>query len=144
MLVSISSMHELSICLLHTLQDIQILNDVVERVTISPSTASRIRESDWRENEDDDDGYDSDEDASDRYKRIAKEKATEWTKILCTWDCVWIWIRISEVLSFIVFDAFTEVFITVCIVVNIVFMALNEYSLECDDNDWTNKFHDGM
>ena len=38
-----------------------MLNDVVERVTISPSTASRIRDSEWPSDEQDgnDDGYDS-------------------------------------------------------------------------------------
>ena len=88
---------------------------------------------------------DDDEDLGDKYKRLAKEKAAEWTKILCIWDCAWIWIRISEVLSFIVFDAFTEVFITLCIIVNIVFMALNQYSIECDNNDWTDGgYLDGM
>ena len=127
-------------------QDIQVLNDVVERVTISPSTASRIRDSEWPSDEQDgnDDGYDSDEDAGDRFKRIAKEKTIEWTNILCIWDCAWIWIRVSEVLSFIVFDAFTEVFITLCIVVNIIFMALNQYSIECDDGNWDNGKLDGM
>ena len=83
----------------------------------------------------DDDNYD-DEDPEDRYKRIAKEKGAELLKILCIWDCAWIWIRISEVLAIIVFDAFTEVFITLCIVVNIVFMALNEYDVECDNNEF--------
>ena len=92
--------------------------------------------------EDESDGYDSDEDAGDRYKRIAKEKVIEWTNILCIWDCAWIWIRISEVLSFIVFDAFTEVFITLCIIVNIAFMALNNYDVECDKQDEGKK--DGM
>ena len=121
------------------LQDIQVLNDVVERVSISPSTESRIRDAFDMEQRgaDNYDGYDEDdEDPEDKYKRLAKEKVAEWTKILCIWDCAWIWIRVSEVLSFIVFDAFTEVFITLCIIVNIVFMALNEYTLECDNNDW--------
>ena len=116
-------------------------------MTISNSTASRIREGDWRENpeEDESEDYDSDEDSGDRYKRIAKEKAFEWTNILCIWDCAWIWIRISECLSFLVFDPFTEVFITLCIIVNIAFMALNEYDFDCDNGDFEDGGHlDGM
>ena len=120
----------------------------MDRVTVSASTASRIAEgfnNEWKDgSEEESDDYDSDEDDMDRYKRIAKEKTIEWTSILCTWDCAWIWIRISEVLSFIVFDPFTEVFITLCIVVNILFMALTSYDLDCDDGDFDNKVMDGM
>ena len=129
----------------HTLlQDIRVLNDVVEHVSINSATMSRIRNSGFSDAGEEDDDYDSDEDDMDRFKRKAKETTTNVCKILCTWDCAWIWIRISEVLSFIVFDAFTEVFITLCIVVNIIFMALNRYELECDDNDNENKRLDGM
>ena len=90
-------------------------------------------------------GEEDDLDLDERIKKMVKDKAIEWGNILCVWNCAWIWIRISEVFSFIVFDAFTEVFITLCIVVNIVFMALNEYTLECDNNDWTDGGkNDGM
>ena len=37
-------------------------------------------------------------------------------------------------LSIIVFDPFTELFITLCIVVNVVFMALDHYSIDYADN----------
>ncbi len=38
----------------------------------------------------------------------------------------------SEFLSMIVFDAFTELLVTICIVVNVIFLALDHYSLEYD------------
>ena len=54
--------------------------------------------------------------------------------LLCFWDCTNIWIKISEVFAFLVFDPFTELFITLCIVVNVIFMALDQYHLEYDWN----------
>jgi len=56
------------------------------------------------------------------------------TKVGCIWDCCWLWIKISEILAFCVFDPFTELFITLCIVVNVVFMALDQYDIEYDFN----------
>lgn len=52
--------------------------------------------------------------------------------ILCVWDCTRLWIRFSELLSFIVFDPFTELFITLCIVVNVAFLALDHYDVQYD------------
>ena len=56
-------------------------------------------------------------------------------QILCTWDCGIVWIKFSEVLAFIVFDAFTEFVITLCIIVNVVFMAMDHYTLEYNPPD---------
>ena len=128
------------------MQDIQVLGEVVDRVVINSADITRMERPRFQgfPYEDEEDEYNSDEDDMDRFKKKAKRETTKVCKILCTWDCAWIWIRISEVLSFLVFDAFTEVFITLCIVVNIIFMALNRYELECDDNDNENKKLDGM
>ena len=51
---------------------------------------------------------------------------------VCVLDCCWLWIRISEVFSYFVFDPFTELFITLCIVVNVVFMSLDHYNVDYD------------
>ena len=37
-----------------------------------------------------------------------------------------------QVLSIIVFDPFTELFITLCIVVNVLFMSADHYDVEYD------------
>ena len=37
-----------------------------------------------------------------------------------------------QVCSYLVFDAFTELFITMCIFVNVLFMAGDQYSVEYD------------
>ncbi|ODM88176.1 Sodium channel protein para [Orchesella cincta] len=50
--------------------------------------------------------------------------------IFCLWDCGFPWSFIKKIIAFVVFDAFTELFITLAIVVNTVFMALDHYGLE--------------
>lgn len=54
--------------------------------------------------------------------------------IFCIWDCSRVWIRISEFLAFIIFDPFTELFITLCILVNVIFLALDHYDERYDAN----------
>jgi hypothetical protein len=39
---------------------------------------------------------------------------------------------IVQIFSIVVFDPFTELFITLCIMVNVIFMALDHYSVEFD------------
>ena len=45
-----------------------------------------------------------------RIKQEIKEKTMGVLNLLCVWDCANIWIKISEVLSFLVFDPFTGKF----------------------------------
>jgi len=52
--------------------------------------------------------------------------------IVCIWDCARPWIKISEFLALVVFDAFTEVIITFCIILNVIFLALDHYELQYD------------
>ena len=93
------------------------------------SVASEIESGDGNNGFGDDDDDDEEE---GRMKRIIKEKISYGCNVLCIWDCANIWIKISEVFAFIVFDAFTEVFITLCILVNVIFMALDHYTITYD------------
>ena len=52
--------------------------------------------------------------------------------VLCVWDCCWIWIKTAQLFSYIVFDPFVELFITLCIVVNVLFMSADHYNVEYD------------
>ena len=54
--------------------------------------------------------------------------------IFCIWDCGNLWIKISEILAFIVFDPFMELFITLCILVNVMFLALDHYNIKYDED----------
>ena len=100
-------------------QDVSVLRDIVENV--SPTIPT-----DWDIEEEDED------EKMQRIKQEIKAKIVGGLNILCVWDCANIWIKISEVLAFLVFDPFTELFITLCIVVNVVFMALDHYLIEFD------------
>lgn len=51
---------------------------------------------------------------------------------LCVWDCCWCWVRIQEIFALIVFDPFMELFITLCIVVNTLFMAMDHHDMDHD------------
>lgn len=47
----------------------------------------------------------------------------------CVWDCCWTWLKIQEWISWLVFDPFVELFITLCIVINTLFMALDHHNM---------------
>lgn len=52
--------------------------------------------------------------------------------IFCVWDCCWLWLEIQKYISLLVFDPFVELFITLCIVVNTLFMALDHHDMDKD------------
>lgn len=66
----------------------------------------------------------------------AKEKllalCLQGIDIFCVWDCCGCWLKFQEFIAFIVFDPFVELFITLCIVVNTLFMALDHYEMDKD------------
>ena len=49
---------------------------------------------------------------------------------MCVWDCCGCYIKLAEFLSFIVFDPFVDLFITLCIVINTAFMALDHHDMD--------------
>lgn len=51
--------------------------------------------------------------------------------IFCVWDCCWAWNKFAELVKLLVFDPFVELFITLCIVVNTSFMAMDHYGMNC-------------
>lgn len=92
--------------------------------------------------------YESDDEDDDekmkRYKEAIKNKTMSILNLLCVWDCTRIWIRISEILAMLVFDPFTELTITLCIVVNVIFMALDQYDDNYHDNGGMSPFLTSM
>lgn len=52
--------------------------------------------------------------------------------IFCVWDCCACWLAIQKFVNLIVFDPFVELFITLCIVVNTLFMALDHHNMDKD------------
>lgn len=100
-----------------------MLNNIIDQVCERPMSKSTHLS-----------GFDEDEDEGPKYKEIFSEYATEASKVLCIWDCCTLWLKVSEVLAYLVFDPFTELFITLCILVNVAFMALDHYSIDYDEN----------
>ncbi|GBP07736.1 Sodium channel protein para [Eumeta japonica] len=52
--------------------------------------------------------------------------------IFCVWDCCWLWLEFQKYVALLVFDPFVELFITLCIVVNTLFMALDHHDMDRD------------
>lgn len=73
------------------------------------------------EQEDDEDGP--------TMKEKLLEAAVKGIDTFCVWDCCWCWLEFQKGVSWIVFDPFTELFITLCIVVNTLFMALDHHNM---------------
>ena len=77
--------------------------------------------------------FSPDEDEEPLAEKIKKKALIYCLKavdIFCVWDCCWLWIKIQEVLVLIIFDPFVELFITLCIVVNTLFMAMDHYDMK--------------
>lgn len=75
---------------------------------------------------------DEEEDEGPQCKKVFLENLKNMIDIFCIWDCGKFWIKISEILALLVFDAFTELFITICIAVNVLFLALDHYLIDYD------------
>ncbi len=103
-----------------------VLQDIVDSVTTDTESKASF---DAEEDEEDE------EEPAQRFKRQAKESFMRCMSVFCIWDCTRLWIKTSEILSMLVFDPFTELFITICIIVNVIFMALDQYNIEYDWND---------
>ncbi|KAL5277943.1 para family protein [Megaselia abdita] len=100
------------------MKDVMVLNDIIEQAAGHHSRAS-------------DHGEDDDEDGP-TLKDKALEAVLKGIDIFCVWDCCWPWLKFQEWVSFIVFDPFVELFITLCIVVNTLFMALDHHDMNKD------------
>jgi len=80
------------------------------------------------------DGGEDEEDDEDDEEPTFREKFQVWLlkfiDTFCVWDCGWPWLKFQQGLAFIVFDPFVELYITLCIVVNTLFMALDHHEMD--------------
>ena len=65
-----------------------------------------------------------------RLKERISEFCVQCMDVMCMWDCCDCYIRLAEFLSIIVFDPFVDLFITLCIVINTAFMALDHHNMD--------------
>ena len=125
------------------LQDVRVLHNIVDQVAERPLSKSGAfggfdpgpipGGGGGLNNDLDDDDDDDEEDQGEKIKAMLIEKGVYAANVLCIWDCCNIWIKTSELCAYIVFDPFTELFITLCIVVNVVFMGADHYNVDYDD-----------
>jgi voltage-gated sodium channel type II alpha len=73
---------------------------------------------------------DDEEEEGPRLKERITEACQQFVDIFCVWDCCWLYIKLSKYLSFIIFDPFIDLFVTLCIVVNTLFMALDHHDMD--------------
>ncbi|KAK0084025.1 hypothetical protein PV325_007766 [Microctonus aethiopoides] len=99
------------------MKDVMVLNDIIEQAAGRQSRASE-------QGDDDEEGPTMKEQLIAAFVRCID--------IFCVWDCCWAWLKFQEWVALIVFDPFVELFITLCIVVNTLFMALDHHDMDKD------------
>ncbi|XP_058457331.1 sodium channel protein para isoform X46 [Malaya genurostris] len=106
------------------MKDVMVLNDIIEQAAGRHSRTSDHGVSVYYfpTEDDDDDGP--------TFKEKALEFIMRMIDVFCVWDCCWVWLKFQEGVAFIVFDPFVELFITLCIVVNTLFMALDHHDMD--------------
>ncbi|XP_034241357.1 sodium channel protein para isoform X3 [Thrips palmi] len=105
------------------MKDVMALNDIIEQ-----SHGRQSRQSDqavsvyyFQQTEEDE------EEPTFKEKMIAA--SLRGIDIFCVWDCCWCWLKFQHWVGQLVFDPFVELFITLCIVVNTLFMALDHHDM---------------
>ncbi|XP_055302524.1 sodium channel protein para isoform X13 [Sitodiplosis mosellana] len=108
------------------MKDVMVLNDIIEQAAGRQSHASDHGVSVYYfPTEDDDD----DEDGPTMREKLF-EFGMRMIDLFCVWDCCEPWLKFQSWISLIVFDPFVELFITLCIVVNTLFMALDHHDMD--------------
>ncbi|KAF8791824.1 Sodium channel protein para like protein [Argiope bruennichi] len=97
------------------MKDLMVVNDIIEQA------AGRQSKESEREREELD---------KPRFKERCLANCLKCIDIFCVWDCCACWVRFQEIVSLIVFDPFMELFITLCIVVNTLFMAMDHHNMD--------------
>ncbi|XP_026827703.1 sodium channel protein para isoform X3 [Ooceraea biroi] len=107
------------------MKDVMVLNDIIEQAAGRQSQTPEQGVSTYYFPTDDDE-----EEPTFKDKLVAG--MFRCIDIFCVWDCCWLWLEFQKYVSFLVFDPFVELFITLCIVVNTLFMALDHHDMDKD------------
>lgn len=77
--------------------------------------------------------FPTEEEEDDEDEPTMKEKMlealTKGIDVFCVWDCCVPWVTFQKAIGWLVFDPFVELFITLCIVVNTLFMAMDHHDM---------------
>ncbi|CAH1103074.1 unnamed protein product [Psylliodes chrysocephalus] len=109
------------------MKDVMVLNDIIEQAAGRQSRASEHGVSVY---------YFSAQNDEEEEEPTLKERFIAFTMrvidIFCVWDCCATWLAFQKFIILVVFDPFVELFITLCIVVNTLFMALDHHDMDRD------------
>ncbi|GAB6019017.1 hypothetical protein CHUAL_000648 [Chamberlinius hualienensis] len=97
------------------MKDVMVLNDIIDQAR--------------RQSRDTDHGDEEEEEEKPKWKERCLAALSKYVDIFCLWECCECWVKFQRLLCFIVYDAFVELFITLCIVVNTLFMAMDHYGI---------------
>ncbi|XP_076682987.1 sodium voltage-gated channel paralytic isoform X35 [Andrena cerasifolii] len=107
------------------MKDVMVLNDIIEQAAGRRNrTPEQGVSTHYFPTDDDEEGP--------RFKDKLLAAVLRGIDIFCVWDCCWLWLEIQKYVSLLVFDPFVELFITLCIVVNTLFMALDHHDMDKD------------
>ncbi|XP_015185100.1 PREDICTED: sodium channel protein para isoform X7 [Polistes dominula] len=107
------------------MKDVMVLNDIIEQAAGRQSRTPEQGVSTYYFPTDDDE-----EGPTLKEKILAG--IIRCIDIFCVWDCCNLWLEIQKYVALLVFDPFVELFITLCIVVNTLFMALDHHDMDKD------------
>lgn len=66
------------------------------------------------------------------FKEKMVEAMFKGIETFCVWDCCQCWLTVQGWIAWVVFDPFVELFITLCIVINTLFMALDHHNMNTE------------
>ncbi|XP_012511279.1 PREDICTED: sodium channel protein type 7 subunit alpha [Propithecus coquereli] len=82
------------------------------------------------------------EDSTLRYKEELKKSRKKcpfcwyrFAKLFLIWNCSPCWLKLKEFVHRIIMDPFTDLFLTICIILNICFLALEHYPMNAQINN---------
>ncbi|XP_050562487.1 sodium channel protein para isoform X34 [Spodoptera frugiperda] len=107
------------------MRDVMVLNEIIEQAgRQSRASDQNVSVYYFPTAEDDEDGP--------TFKEKLLECLMKAIDFFCVWDCCWLWLEFQKYVALLVFDPFVELFITLCIVVNTLFMALDHHDMDKD------------
>ncbi|XP_071554604.1 sodium voltage-gated channel paralytic isoform X4 [Temnothorax nylanderi] len=106
------------------MKDVMVLNNIIEQAAGRQSKTPEQGVSTYY--------FPTDDDEEPTFKDKLLAGMFRCIDIFCVWDCCWLWLEFQKYVSLLVFDPFVELFITLCIVVNTLFMALDHHDMDKD------------
>ncbi|XP_028027718.1 sodium channel protein para isoform X36 [Bombyx mandarina] len=107
------------------MRDVMVLNEIIEQAgRQSRASEQNVSVYYFPTAEDDEDGP--------TFKEKLLDCLMKGIDFFCVWDCCWLWLEFQKYVALLVFDPFVELFITLCIVVNTLFMALDHHNMDKD------------